>query len=268
MQYIWSIYHGMAKMFWSLMCTILQDIGLIIGLITLLEQPLAVIQDGLLYAMIKHSYLIFMQQQIIFVILVVCLIRIPSLSLAALSEEIRLKKSASITDMVSLYLKWKKQYQLVCELVGDVNNFIGIPIFLFIIFSFIYLVSILFFLLYMLFINDLNYSDMGIQIYTLFKYLFCLIALAFASENMLCEVSCQSQVLRPTPFRSFVSSKETLSIQVSKVSKQLRHLHVPVYAIQNQVITSKSNSEHRHTALKSMIVIFGKRSTFWISIWP
>ena len=242
------------------MCTILQDIGLIIGLITLLEQPLAVIQDGLLYAMIKHSYLIFMQQQIIFVILVVCLIRIPSLSLAALSEEIRLKKSASITDMVSLYLKWKKQYQLVCELVGDVNNFIGIPIFLFIIFSFIYFVSYLFIILYMHFQQNVSYAYL--EIYTLFKYLFCLIALAFASENMLCEVSCQSQVLRPTPFRSFVSSKETLSIQVSKVSKQLRHLHVPVYAIQNQVITSKSNSEHRHTALKSMIVIFGKRSTF------
>ena len=61
-------------------------------------------------------------------ILIICLIRIASMSLEALYKEIFFRESASTLEMNLLIMKWRKSYILVRDLVAEMNVFFDRPI--------------------------------------------------------------------------------------------------------------------------------------------
>ena len=96
-----------------------------------------------------------------------------------LYKEISLAKTASITEVVELVAKWKENWLVICDLVADVNDFIGWPLFLYIIYGFFISVSFTFTILFRLLATDHNsFSFNCILIYLIFKFFawFCLLA--------------------------------------------------------------------------------------------
>ena len=75
----------------------------------------------------------------------VCLIRIPSLSLETLFKEIYLRESASTThEMNQLIMKWRRKFILIRDLVVELNGFIGQTMFLFIFLGFTSSINLIF----------------------------------------------------------------------------------------------------------------------------
>ena len=145
-----------------------------------------IIAKGYLYYWAEESYWFFLIQHASFVILTVYLIRIPSLCLASLFREVPFKISASIAEMVELQAKWERHYFLICDIVLELNRFIGGPLLIFIAHAFLTFVSYSFtlfnyFLYPMKKPNIYLYIDLG---YGIFQNFVCIIALAFVSETI------------------------------------------------------------------------------------
>ena len=161
-------------------CNILQDVVLTIGLLSLPERIKFKSANGTLEYLLNEIYFILSLQLFSFIILTICLIRIPSMIVDILYKEISLAKTASITEVVELVAKWKENRLVICDLVADVNDFIGWPLFLFIIYGFFISVSFTFTILFRLLATDHHsFSFNCILMYLIFKFFawFCLLAL-------------------------------------------------------------------------------------------
>ena len=102
-----------------------------------------------------------------------------------LYKEITLTKTASTTEVVELVAKWKENWLVICDLVVDVNNFIGGPLFLYIIYGFLTFISFTFTILFRILTDDrYSFSYSSIAMYFVLKTLayFCL--LAFEAEKL------------------------------------------------------------------------------------
>ena len=129
-----------------------------------------------------------------FVILVICLMRIPSTSLTLLFRNIEVKESASANETMDLVLKWREHYLLVCEFVASLNDFIGAPFFIFMTYTFNSFVCYSFDVLYNYFST---YEQPSVESYNctyiILKNGLCIICLAFVSEKIPSKVSRTSQ---------------------------------------------------------------------------
>ena len=76
-------------------------------------------------------------QMMSFVILMVCLIRIPSMILEILFGEVPFATSVPVVEMIQLVAKWNRHYLLVRDLVANISQFLGFPMLLFILYAFI-----------------------------------------------------------------------------------------------------------------------------------
>ena len=159
---------------------ILQDVVLTISLLSLPKRFEFMNVNGILDYLLKESFFFVTLQQFSFIILTVCLIRIPSMILDILCKEIDLTKTASMTEVVEFVTKWKENWLVICDLVADVNDFIGWPLFLYIIYGFFISVSFTFTILFRLLATDHHsFSFNCILMYLIFKFFawFCLLAL-------------------------------------------------------------------------------------------
>ena len=121
-------------------------------------------------------------QMFSFIILSVCLIRIPSIVLAALFRELTFGNPADMNEMVA---KWNRHYLLICDLVADLNDFLGQSLLLFIGFSFFTSISYSFTILYVVFIkSDVPFPLFYDDIFIVIQNLVCFIFLTFASEKI------------------------------------------------------------------------------------
>ena len=78
------------------------------------------------------------------IVLMACLIRIPSLSLAALFKEIYFGESASTYEMNQLIMKWRKKYIRIRALVAELNDCFSQPMLFFILICFIASINTIF----------------------------------------------------------------------------------------------------------------------------
>ena len=164
---------------------ILQDILLTISLISLPQRFKFYFHKGILSYILSEFYYLQILQQFSFIFLTVCLIRIPSLVFDILYKEITLTKTASINQVVELVTKWKENWLVICDLVADVNDFIGWSLFLYIIYGFFIFVSFTFFVLFrFLEIGHHDFSINGIIIYAILKFLASFCLLAFEAEKL------------------------------------------------------------------------------------
>ena len=149
------------------------------------ERFRVVIADGVLYYWAEESFWFFLIQHASFVILTIYLIRIPSICLAILFREVPFKTSASIAEMVELVAKWERHYYLICDIIADVNRFIGGPLFIFITHAFLTFISYSFYLLKGITnpgsIPFYLYYDL---FYCVIQFFICMIVLAFVSETI------------------------------------------------------------------------------------
>ena len=181
--------------------------------------------------LLEESFYFLISQQFSFIILTVCLIRIPSMILDILYEEIDLTKTASTNRVVELLAKWEEIWLLICDLVADLNNFIGWPLFLYIIYGFYIFVSFTFLVLFRLLVDDKHsFSSNWINIYFILKLIACFCLLAFEAEKLPSKVNYRMNI----DARRSVMNR-VFNFQVSNISDQLKHVKVPVYAVQNQV---------------------------------
>lgn len=141
--------------------------------------------------MMRRSYDLLVIQQMSFVILMLFLIQIPSMSLAILFKEIPpTSESTSVTETAELVVKWKKNYLLVCDFVANLNAFIARPLLIFILYAFLSFVSFSFSILYrLMFIEDIPLINTWINAYFVLKFLICIIFLGFTSEKIPVQVS-------------------------------------------------------------------------------
>ena len=123
-----------------------------------------------------------------FFILTVCLIRIVSMGLAVLFKNISRKNPPSTTELAELLTKWKKHYLLICDLVLDLNEFIGIPLLIFLTKAFICFVGYSFYILGLLACTKRDLLFIISVLNLILKYLICVVILAFASEKISSEV--------------------------------------------------------------------------------
>ena len=149
-------------------------------------------------------------------------------------KQINLTKTASINEVVELVTKRKENWLLICDLVVDVNEFIGRPLFLCIIYRFYIFVSFTFNILFRLLLADEgSLSSNSIPMYFIVKFFayFCLLAFAAeklpSMENYRINIDTWSKKMIPV-FNS----------KVSNISNQLKHVEGPVYLVQNQVSLS------------------------------
>ena len=120
-------------------------------------------------------------------VLIVCLIRIASVSLETLCKEISFGKSASTSEMNLLIMKWRKSYILVRDLVVEMNAFFGAPIIILVFIAMLSSINLTFVVIVKIKTNDHTYlCDYIIEIVT---NSICLSLLAFASEQIPQQVS-------------------------------------------------------------------------------
>ena len=101
-----------------------------------------------------------------------------------LYKQINLTKTASINEVVELLTKRKENWLLICDLVVDVNDFIGRPLFRCIIYGFYIFVSATFNILFRLLVADEDgLSSNSIPMYFIVKFLASFCLLAFAAVN-------------------------------------------------------------------------------------
>ena len=158
---------------------------LTVSLLSLPERFKLNIAIGIFNYLINECFYFLILQQFSFIILTICLIRVTSTIVDILYKEITLTKTASINQVVELVTKWKENWLVICDLVADVNDFIGWSLFLYIIYGFFIFVSFTFFVLFrFLEIGHHDFSINGIIIYAILKFLanFCL--LAFEAEKL------------------------------------------------------------------------------------
>ena len=112
----------------------------------------------------------------------VCLIQIPSMSLAFLFKEIYFSKSASTTEKSWLIAKWKRQYFLICDLVVDINDFLGPTLFFFIIQAFLKTIYYAF----EVFVISLDNGNIfgSPHIYYVLQNIICIIILSSRSDQL------------------------------------------------------------------------------------
>ena len=209
----------------------LQDVVLTVSLLSLpqrFEQKIAI---GILEYLLNEIYYILALQLFSFIILTICLIRIPSMIVDILYKEITLTKNASTTEVVELVDKWKGNWLVICDLLAYVNDFIGRPLFLYIIYGFFVFFSYTFFILFRILTDDgRSLSSSFIAIYFILKFLASFCLLAFEAEKI------PSKVNYRMNFDTWSTKMNPVfNFQVSNISNRLRHVKVTVYAIQNQV---------------------------------
>ena len=169
----------------------LQDVVLIIGLTSLPKQFKFSSENGIYKYLVNQCYYFLILQNYSFIILTVCLIQIPSMILDNFYKEITLTKNASITEIVEFTAKWKKNWLLICDLVADVNDFIGRPLFLYILNGFfVFILCTFYALLRLLTIDQNTFSSEIINIYLILKYLASFCLLAFEAEKLPSKVNC------------------------------------------------------------------------------
>ena len=119
------------------------------------------------------------------------------MALAILFREVPFKKSVSPTEMIELVVKWKKNYFLVCDLVMDINHFLGQSLAVFICFTFCSSIGYSFFVSYVSFMSDevpfLLYFE---QAYTVTQNIIGITLLAHTSEKIPHQVGCDRKLLR------------------------------------------------------------------------
>ena len=119
-------------------------------------------------------------------VLMMCLIRIPSFSLLTLSKEIFARESATNVEMNQLILEWKKSYILVCDVVAEMNAFIAQPIFIFFIMSMIISINMVF----NLFVDiDDDLEMIGVDLFTILIFLIWNGIIFFVSDQIPQQVS-------------------------------------------------------------------------------
>ena len=209
----------------------LQDVVLIIGLTSLPKQFKFSSENGIYKYLVNQCYYFLILQNYSFIILTVCLIQIPSMILDNFYKEITLTKNASITEIVEFTAKWKKNWLLICDLVADVNDFIGWPLFLYIVYGFLTFISLSFVILFRILTDD-GHSVLSnsIAIYFILKFLASFCLLAFEAEKLPSKVNYRMNFDTWSTKMNWV-----FNFQVSNISNRLRHVKVTVYAIQNQV---------------------------------
>ena len=112
----------------------------------------------------------------------VCLIQIPSMSLTFLFKEVHFSKSSSTTEKSQLIAKWKKQYFLICDLVVDINDFLGPTLFCFIIQA---ILTTIYFAFEVFVIRLDNGSIIGSSpIYYVLQNIICIIILSSRSDQL------------------------------------------------------------------------------------
>ena len=152
------------------------------------------LSKGFLFYWVEESIWIFLIQQASFIILSVYLIRIPSMCLVILFREVPFKMSASIVEMVDLESKWKRQYFMICDVVADINSFIGQPLLLFVAYVFLTFVSHSYLILNALIYPDENpfyiYYDL---VFVIIQNIVCITFLIFVSEEIPKQVRSESK---------------------------------------------------------------------------
>ena len=121
------------------------------------------------------------------IVLMVCLIRIPSMSLAALCKEISFREFASTSQRSQLIMKWRRNYILIRDLVSAINAFVGRPIFLFILLTMISSINLIFVVVARIVSND--FSLMYEYMLEIVTNIICLSLLAFLSDQIPQQVS-------------------------------------------------------------------------------
>ena len=121
-----------------------------------------------------------------FMVLWICIIRIPSFSLLNLSKEIFARESATNVEMNQLIVEWKKSYVLVCDVVAEINAFLGQPIFIFFIMSMIISINMVF----NLFVDiDDDLEMIGVDLFTILIFLIWNGIIFFVSDQIPQQVS-------------------------------------------------------------------------------
>ena len=158
---------------------------LTISFISLPQRIELKIANGMLEYLLNGICYILTLQLFSFIILTICLIRIPSMIVDILYKEITLTKTASTTEVVELVAKWKENWLVICDLVVAVNNFIGRPLFLYIIYGFLTFISFTFTILFCILMDDrYSFSSSSIAMYLVLKTFAYLCLLAFEAEKL------------------------------------------------------------------------------------
>ena len=123
-------------------------------------------------------------------ILVMLLIQVPLMSITTLFREVPFKQTASSDEIVELVPKWKERYHLICNTVSDINDFMGMPLLLFIITTFFTFVNSLFTILHVLFDpGDKTIVLLLDVVYLLIQSMICITCLASFAEKIPKKVS-------------------------------------------------------------------------------
>ena len=120
-------------------------------------------------------------------VLIICLIRIASMSLATLCREISFGQSASSFEMNQLMKKWRKSYILIRDLVAEMNAFLGLPIIIVVFISMLSSINMTFAVIVKISMSDFSYF-IDYMLDTVI-HIICLIFLAFISEQIPQQVS-------------------------------------------------------------------------------
>ena len=200
----------------------MQDVVLIIGLTSLPKQFKFSSGNGIYKYLVNQCYYFLTLQNYSFIILTVCLIRIPSMILDNFNKEITLTKTASINQVVDLVAKWKENWLVVCDLVVDVNDFIGWPLFVYIIYGFFIFVSYTFTIFFRILTDEgLSLSFSSITMYFVLKFFAYICLLAFEAEKL------PSKVNDRMSFDHWSTKMNPVfNFQVSNISDQLIHVKV------------------------------------------
>ena len=158
---------------------------LTVSLLSLPERFKLNIAIGIFNYLINECFYFLILQQFSFIILTICLIRITSTIVDILYKEITLTKTASVNEVAELVAKWKENWLVVCDLVVDVNNFIGWPLFVYIIYGFFIFVSYTFTIFFRILTDEgLSLSFSSITMYFVLKFFAYICLLAFEAEKL------------------------------------------------------------------------------------
>ena len=172
-----------------------QDVVLTISFLALPERFKFIFADDLFKYLLEESFYLMILQQLSFFFLMIGLIRIPSMCLSILFRDVPSTKSVSTNEIVKLVAKWKGNYILVCDLVTAINEFIGWPLFVFIVYAVFVFISFTSITSYrLLSSNKFSFSASFINIYFVFKFMIGIISIAFVSEKIPSQVSCKMNI--------------------------------------------------------------------------
>ena len=158
---------------------------LTVSLLSLPERFKLNIAIGIFNYLINECFYFLILQQFSFIILTICLIRVTSTIVDILYKEITLTKTASVNEVAELVAKWKENWLVVCDLVVDVNDFIGWPLFVYIIYGFFIFVSYTFTIFFRILTDEgLSLSFSSITMYFVLKFFAYICLLAFEAEKL------------------------------------------------------------------------------------